>query len=88
MNVTASPVDEWRKNGSDIFGEGGGGGGDEAGKAANAVATGGTRNTQITINLGKMADINFNGSVGENAEDIEKKFEELFLRVLFMAQNA
>ena len=66
----------------------GGGGGDEAGKAANAVATGGTRNTQITINLGKMADINFNGSVGENAEDIEKKFEELFLRVLFMAQNA
>ena len=52
------------------------------------MATGGTRNTQITINLGKMADINFNGSVGENAEDIEKKFEELFLRVLFMAQNA
>ena len=71
-----------------VNGEGGGGGGDEAGKAANAVATGGTRNTQITINLGKMADINFNGSVGENAEDIEKKFEELFLRVLFMAQNA
>lgn len=71
-----------------INGEGGGGGGDEAGKAANAVATGGTRNTQITINLGKMADITFNGSVGENAEDIEKKFEELFLRVLFMAQNA
>lgn len=69
-------------------GGGGGGGGDEAGKAANAVATGGTRNTQITINLGKMADITFNGSVGENAEDIEKKFEELFLRVLFMAQNA
>ena len=71
-----------------VNGEGGGGGGDEAGKAANAVATGGTRNTQITINLGKMADINFNGSVGENADDIEKKFEELFLRVLFMAQNA
>lgn len=71
-----------------VNGEGGGGGGDEAGKAANAVATGGTRNTQITINLGKMADITFNGSVGENAEDIEKKFEELFLRVLFMAQNA
>lgn len=71
-----------------VNGKGGGGGGDEAGKAANAVATGGTRNTQITINLGKMADINFNGSVGENAEDIEKKFEELFLRVLFMAQNA
>ena len=56
---------------------------------SNAIATGGTRSTIVTINLGKMVEsINFNGSVGENAGDIEKKFEELFLRVLYMAQNA
>lgn len=55
----------------------------------NAIATGGTRNTTVNINLGKMVEsINFNGSVGENAGDIERKFEELFLRVLYMAQNA
>lgn len=57
--------------------------------SSNAIATGGTRNTTVNINLGKMVEsINFNGGFGENAGDIEKKFEELFLRVLYMAQNA
>ena len=60
----------------------------EAGKAANAVAAGGTRNTQITINLGKMADINFNGSVSENAESLQSQLEEVLLRVLYSAQLA
>lgn len=58
-------------------------------KSVTATAMGGTRNTTVNINLGKMVEsINFNGSVGENAGDIERKFEELFLRVLYMAQNA
>lgn len=65
-----------------------GSGDSEAGKAANAVATGGTRNTQITINLGKMADINFNGNVSENAESLKSQLEEVLLRVLYSAQLA
>ena len=71
-------------------GDGKDGGGDtETDATTNAIATGGTRNTTVNINLGKMVEsINFNGSVGENAGDIERKFEELFLRVLYMAQNA
>lgn len=71
----------------------GGGGSKELdstlGKSVTATATGGTRNTTVNINLGKMVEsINFNGGFGENAGDIERKFEELFLRVLYMAQNA
>lgn len=61
----------------------------ETDATTSAIATGGTRNTTVNINLGKMVEsINFNGGFGENAGDIEKKFEELFLRVLYMAQNA
>ena len=55
---------------------------------ANAIATGGTRNNQITINLGKMADITFNGGVGENAESLRSQLEEVLLRVLYSAQLA
>ena len=55
---------------------------------AEAAVTGGTRNTQITINLGKMADVTFNGSIKENAEDMVRTLEECLLRVLYMAQNA
>lgn len=54
----------------------------------SATTTGGTRNTNVTINLGKMADVTFNGGVGENAEDMVRKIEECLLRVLYMAQNA
>ena len=54
----------------------------------SATTTGGTRNTNVTINLGKMADVTFNGSVGENAEDMMRTLEECLLRVLYMAQNA
>ena len=54
----------------------------------SATTTGGTRNTNVTINLGKMADVTFNGGVGENAEDMMRTLEECLLRVLYMAQNA
>ena len=35
-----------------------------------------------------MADINFNGSVGENAESLKSQLEEVLLRVLYSAQLA
>lgn len=55
----------------------------------DAVASGGTRNSQITINLGKMVEnIIFQGGVNENRTDIERQLEESLLRVLFAAQSA
>lgn len=74
-------------NGNSTTGNGTGTGGELAG-SSNAIASGGTRNTNVTINLGKMADVTFNGSVGENAEDMVRTLEECLLRVLYMAQNA
>ena len=62
-------------------------GGELAG-SSNAIASGGTRNTNVTIQLGKMADVTFNGGVGENAEDMVRTLEECLLRVLYSAQNA
>lgn len=56
--------------------------------SSNAIATGGTRNTQVTINLGKMADITFNGGVRENARELTSQLEEILLRILYSAQNA
>ena len=74
-------------NGNTTTGNGTGTGGELAG-SSNAIASGGTRNTNVTINLGKMADVTFNGGVGENAEDMMRTLEECLLRVLYMAQNA
>lgn len=74
-------------NGNTTTGNGTGTGGELAG-SSNAIASGGTRNTNLTINLGKMADVTFNGSVGDNAEDMVRTLEECLLRVLYMAQNA
>ena len=62
-------------------------GGELAG-SSNAIASGGTRNTSVTINLGKMADVTFNGNIKENAEDMVRTLEECLLRVLYSAQNA
>lgn len=56
--------------------------------SSNAIATGGTRSTNITINLGKMADITFNGGVRENARELTSQLEEILLRILYSAQNA
>ena len=74
-------------NGNSTTGNVTGTGGELAG-SSNAIASGGTRNTNVTINLGKMADVTFNGSVKENAEDMVRTLEECLLRVLYMAQNA
>ncbi len=74
-------------NGNSTTGNVTGTGGELAG-SSNAIASGGTRNTNVTINLGKMADVTFNGSIKENAEDMVRTLEECLLRVLYMAQNA
>ena len=74
-------------NGNSTTGNGTGTGGELAG-SSSAIASGGTRNTNVTIQLGKMADVTFNGSINENAEDMMRTLEECLLRVLYMAQNA
>ena len=74
-------------NGNSTTGNVTGTGGELAG-SSNAIASGGTRNTSVTINLGKMADVTFNGNIKENAEDMVRTLEECLLRVLYSAQNA
>ncbi len=59
----------------------------ELGSKTEAVATGGTRNTVVNIQMGKFFDnMIFNGGVSENSQDIEKQFREMLLRVLYSAQ--
>lgn len=54
-----------------------------------SVASGGTRNTQITINLDNMVEtVNFNGGVEENAQRTTDTFGECLLRALYSAQTA
>ena len=65
------------------------GGLSDFGGKAEATATGGTRSTTINIHMGKFFDnMIFNGGFSENAKDIERKMEEVMLRVLYAAQNA
>lgn len=70
----------------------GGGGGigglkETASKSATATATGGTRNTTININLGKMVEsINFNGGYEENEQNMENRLAEMLNRILGMAE--
>lgn len=62
---------------------------DKAAKTADTVVSGGTRNTQITINLGKMVEtIIFQGSLHDNAEEMQRQVEEALLRTLYAAQSA
>ena len=57
------------------------------GNATTAVATGGTRNTEVHINIGDMIkQVVFNGSTRENQHEIERVFAESLSRVLGMAQ--
>lgn len=57
--------------------------------ATKSVASGGTRNNSIYITVGKMVEsLVYQGGVGETAQDVEKKFEELLMRVLFAAESA
>ena len=59
------------------------------GKGAEAVASGGTRNTQITITLGNMVEtVNFNGTPQDNAQATVDTFTTQLLRVLYSAQTA
>ncbi len=53
---------------------------------ATAAVTGGTRNTTVNINLGKMVEnIVFNGTLGENAQELENRIQEILTRTLTMA---
>lgn len=57
------------------------------GNATTAIATGGTRNTEIHINIGDMIkQVVFNGTTRENQQEIERTFAECLNRVLGMAQ--
>ena len=59
---------------------------EKATKGAEAAVTGGTRNTTVNINLGKMVEnIIFNGTLGENAQELENKIQEILTRTLMMA---
>lgn len=58
----------------------------KATKGAEAAVTGGTRSTTVNINLGKMVEnIVFNGTLGENAQELENKIQEILTRTLMMA---
>jgi len=57
--------------------------------ATEAIATGGTRNTSININLSKMVEnIIFQGGIKENEQDLTKQVQEILLRTLYSAQSA
>ncbi len=74
--------------------DGGAGGSDAAGgkstsRATEAVATGGQRSTNITINLKDLVgQIAFNGSLSEKREEMERTLAESMFRVLAMAQSS
>ena len=60
-----------------------------AAKGTEAVATGGTRNTQITITLGNLVgEIAFNGGFSDNREQVESNITDSLLRVLYSAAYA
>ena len=60
-----------------------------AAKGTKAVATGGTRNTQITITLGNLVgEIAFNGGFSDNREQVESNITDSLLRVLYSAAYA
>ena len=70
-------------------GGGSGNGGKDLKTATESVASGGTRNTQITINLGNMVEnVNFNGTPTDNEQSVLDVFTEQLLRVLYAAQTA
>ncbi|MCR4559727.1 MAG: tape measure protein [Bacteroidales bacterium] len=73
------------------LGNGSGGKGlkETAGKKTEKVATGGTRNTQITITLDNLiGTMAFNGGYSENREQVEGIATESLLRVLYAAYYA
>lgn len=58
----------------------------KASSGASSAVTGGTRNSTVNINLGKMVEnIVFNGGLRENAQDMERQIVEVMYRVLAVA---
>lgn len=58
-------------------------------RATEAVATGGSRSTNITINLKDLVgQISFNGSLADKREEMERTLAESMFRVLAMAQSS
>lgn len=65
-----------------------GGGSNAAAKSATSTVTGGTRNTTVNINLGKMVEsIVFNGGFEENEQDMEQRLAMMLSRILGMAES-
>ncbi len=68
-------------------GNGSGDLGGQLGKSTSAIATGGTRSTEINITLGNMIEsVVFNGGFDENRDDLERKLAESMYRILGMAE--
>lgn len=68
-------------------GNGSGDLGGQLGKSTSAIATGGTRSTEINITLGNMIEsVVFNGFFEENRDDLERKLAESMYRILGMAE--
>ncbi|MCM1035535.1 MAG: tape measure protein [Paludibacter sp.] len=58
-------------------------------KSTEAVATGGTRSTHVTINLKDLVgSMHFNGTLTEKKEEMERTMAEVMFRVLNMAQSS
>jgi len=67
---------------------GNGSSGDKS-KSNEAIATGGTRNTTVTITVGKFFEsMVFNGGVHENTEDIKRKMAEILSQVMGTAETS
>lgn len=61
--------------------------GSETSKSTEAVATGGTRKTDIHINLKSLVEqMNFNGTTAENIQEIKNNIAQAMLQALNMAQ--
>jgi hypothetical protein len=55
---------------------------------SEAIATGGTRSTTINISLKNMMEAHFNGTIKENAREVERDMAEIMYRILGMAETA
>lgn len=74
--------------GTDAGGAGGTGSGGASGAAANSIATGGSKTTHITLNVGEMGNrivIN-NGNIRESAKQVRDVVLDELSRALSMAQ--
>jgi hypothetical protein len=68
----------------------GGGGGADINRATESIVTGGTKSTNITINIGKLfEDMNFTATdMKKNVKDMQDEVLDALLRVLNMSQSA